>query len=700
MSLTAPLSQETGLVGRIVTSNVTESSLTIYATFEDKKTGAARTPQSTTKLFTLSKDLDTFEMILADSHSTASGITTIIVNASGRSLNKYGGLSGSATGNRHPINYEIGCADTHLPLEIINEIIRGNEGTSANSFRIGAETDSNIRIYAQNADASKPYIEYNATSNKWLISNDGSNTFDPEAGGSGVTGGDGVNISGGTISIDLTDTTKFVLTSSGAGDSGKAVILNASGRFNDGFVSSTVSFSTVTTTTTELNRLAGISANVTAANLNTLTAGAASNADALHVHSNAAVSFYAAEAITADQAVAALPIQVEFVAQLTDANLAIGDSNIRRKHSVKFIPSVTTSTLTTMIFRAAEAVNGATTLGDLTISIQTDSAGAPSGTAVSNGTANVITQVTQRTWNTTQANRTATWAASPTLTAGTTYHLVFEVAATDAANYLNISVNSSHDENYITFTRQTYNLDTASWGGSVTNATPYFWFNAQPTLLGLALVPTDASWGGRTWNFVGFAKANISAGAAGDIYVDLVPDLSGLEAQGMKPYYLSETVGAITLTPPSTLATGATEAASFMYKVGYARSSTVLKIQPGAKRVCINELATPLTATTARNYVTWFQPEFVRVSGAHIGGNNSTYSQGYVLGTVQSAVAMTYANAGAGALNGSATQSMADDSTANNDFVGVASALTSFGFTYTFTEAGTSTMAAFLEVTQ
>jgi len=40
----------------------------------------------------------------------------------------------------------------------------------------------------------------------------------------------------------------------------------------------------VTSTAAELNKLDGVSANVTAANLNTLTAGSSSDADALHTH--------------------------------------------------------------------------------------------------------------------------------------------------------------------------------------------------------------------------------------------------------------------------------------------------------------------------------------------------------------------------------------------------------------------------------
>ena len=368
--------------------------------------------------------------------------------------------------------------------------------------------------------------------------------------------------------------------------------------------------SDVTATMDEINQaLDGISANVTDTNLNTLTAGASSDATALHTHTSVAQyrSATAYETITTDQAVALLPVEVEWYTQLTDANLALGDSNTRRKYAIKIIPTVTTSTLTTMQFRAAEAVNGATTLGNLTISIQPDSAGAPSGTAITNGTANVITQTTQRTWNTTQGSRTATWATPPTLTAGTTYWIVFEVAATDAANYLNIGVNSTYDENYLTFTRLTYDLDTTTWGGSATNATPFFWFNTQKKLLGMALCPTDADFGGRTWSFVGFAKAGGAAQASIDYYYEIVPDLSGLTPGA--DYYLSATAGAI-----STTVLGSWYDNNRTYKIGKALSTTELLIEPGEKRIFY--ASATITANTVEQFVLWFKPTMVSARGA------------------------------------------------------------------------------------
>lgn len=73
-----------------------------------------------------------------------------------------------------------------------------------------------------------------------------------------------------------------------------------------------------------------------------------------------------------------------------------------------------------------------TTPGDITLKIETDAAGSPSGTAVTNGTATITSA---------SVSATASWirvdfATAPSLTAGTQYHLTIAAAATlDASNF-------------------------------------------------------------------------------------------------------------------------------------------------------------------------------------------------------------------------------------------------------------------------
>ena len=134
---------------------------------------------------------------------------------------------------------------------------KGVIATGGVNFDIGKDTDVDISLRAANGDANKPYLRYDSSSNAWVMSNDG--TSDSLIGGGiSPSGGDGITVTAGVVAVDVSDTTTFVKTSSGAGDEDKSAILNASGKLADGFQS------------------------ITAANGTTLTDG--SNADLLHTH--------------------------------------------------------------------------------------------------------------------------------------------------------------------------------------------------------------------------------------------------------------------------------------------------------------------------------------------------------------------------------------------------------------------------------
>ena len=109
----------------------------------------------------------------------------------------------AGTGIAHAANVDVVMSLTHRDWNDIVSWIQGTNGSGYNNLRVGDETDSNITIYAQNADGAKPYVQYNASTNKWLISNDGVSTFDITAGGSGLTRGLGVNISASAITLDV-----------------------------------------------------------------------------------------------------------------------------------------------------------------------------------------------------------------------------------------------------------------------------------------------------------------------------------------------------------------------------------------------------------------------------------------------------------------------------------------------------------------
>ena len=158
--------------------------------------------------------------------------------------------------------------------------MQGDIASGGTNWKIGKGADDDITVTAYNADANKPFWRYDKGTNQWLYSNNGVDTT-PFGTGAGLTGGDGITIAAGDIDIDLTDGVIFKATTAGAGDAGKAVALNAAGLVNKSIVEI---WKDVTSDAAELNKLDGASANVTAANLSTLTGGTASDANALHTH--------------------------------------------------------------------------------------------------------------------------------------------------------------------------------------------------------------------------------------------------------------------------------------------------------------------------------------------------------------------------------------------------------------------------------
>ena len=605
--------QQTDLVGLIQTSDFDLDDLTLYVKFFDLKDPDkdAIEPDSSVNLLVLNKDYENSEIVLIDSmsYSAATGITTITINAAGRDLPNFGAGAGSATGNNHYINDEVGCVWTHLPTEILNRKISGTEATGFNLLRVGDETDSDIYIYFQNADGTKPYIKYDKTNSILVYANDG--VSEVAMGGAGsITAGDGLTLTASDMDIDTSDTVIFVKTSSGAGDEDKVPILDSSGELASGFIKAgnlADYIGDVTATSTEINQaLDGISANVTDTNLNTLTAGSSSDADALHTHSSGTTTYTAGEALTADDFVALVPIAKQYHASATELFIDIGDSNVRRKRAIAFVPSRDVS-LTTGYIRGREAAASTMTL---TITIEGDNSGEPDNTPVTNGTANTIDT---STWTGTVGTRTITWGSAVSLSAGTTYWLVLAVDKTDAVN--NIEIGSTALSGVLAWSdTDTYNLDTTSW----TNAGSDFSFwTTTGEELGDKAVKTDAHFAMRTWRCVGVVKANAAEDAAVTVYDDKVPDLANLIPG--EPYYISRTAGEITSTPPDAFD------GKHVYRVGYAINSTTFKIQPGEKVFYCNNV---ISATTTVGLDVGFYPKAIEAWGA-LGNNGSTqYAHG------------------------------------------------------------------------
>lgn len=181
------------------------------------------------------------------------------------------------------------------------------------------------------------------------------------------------------------------------------------------------------------------------------------------------------------------------------------------KRAVKFIPraSVTSSSVYALLGKENSPTD------NLFITIETESAGNPSGTPITNGTSNNIAGAslseTAATWT------NITFASAFTLSAGTTYYLVFQRSgATSDTNYFYVGC-SDDSTDYASFDGRSYN------GAS--------WNNASPEIPMFNMIPSSGNGSKSLWKsdsdhasgmmqqVHGFCVTTGSAGDSGTMYV-------------------------------------------------------------------------------------------------------------------------------------------------------------------------------------
>lgn len=228
--------------------------------------------------------------------------TTITGLTRGLAFNGTSESAVAANQKSHSASAEVWMADAHYYLARVIDVLRGSIGTQYDNLYVGNSANNNITIYADNGDTNRPFIRYSAASDKWYISNNGTDVVDIAAGGSGVTAGNGIDLNAGAIDIDpvtngglkfsavsgdqqiMIDTAGsliFLQSSSGSADAAKVPTLSAYG--NSARVSQNVL--PYDATETEIDQLCdGINNSATASNLNVLVLGPSSDASALHEH--------------------------------------------------------------------------------------------------------------------------------------------------------------------------------------------------------------------------------------------------------------------------------------------------------------------------------------------------------------------------------------------------------------------------------
>jgi len=168
----------------------------------------------------------------------AGGITGTEVTITTRGL-PTGGIdlltSIPANAVSHEQGEEVFLNVSPFELQQIVDTLQGDIATGGTGLKVGDGTDVDVTLTVFNGDANLPFFQYDSATSGWIYSDNGVDTT-PFGTGAGVTGGDGITVTAGDIDVDTTDTTIFVATSAGAGDSSKVAILDGDGKLDESFI--------------------------------------------------------------------------------------------------------------------------------------------------------------------------------------------------------------------------------------------------------------------------------------------------------------------------------------------------------------------------------------------------------------------------------------------------------------------------------
>lgn len=120
---------ESNLIGTLY-APITSSATSAQVQFTDKVTGAARTPDANTKLFVIDKGSENapnpnYEIVLAASHSTTGGITTLTGLTRGLAFTGYSLAAVTANQKAHTAGAVIGCVDVHFMWNTLVSTLKG-----------------------------------------------------------------------------------------------------------------------------------------------------------------------------------------------------------------------------------------------------------------------------------------------------------------------------------------------------------------------------------------------------------------------------------------------------------------------------------------------------------------------------------------------------------------------------------------------
>lgn len=417
--------------------------------------------------------------------------------------------------------------------ELLRAAIQGIIATGGSGIILGTDADGTVTLYRSTGVGTYVgFLRWNTSNDKTEYSNDGSawNTFD------NVTASN-------LVVVTNSDTTPGNLQNKTASGTGiTRTVLNPGGNEQLEFsVNGTLAnlISDVTATATEINQaLDGISANVTAANLNTLTGGPSSNADALHTHSGLGVfSITFGEDIDGS----ATP-KAAFISPGTSASdtypLQVQETENdagTNTYGVNFSAmTFTTGTFQTKITQFDLMLMKAAAGGDIQIDIYAvDGSHKPTGASLGSATVTAASIVTtNQAWY--------SFALALTVTPATEYAIVAKVITGTAVNYIRWSVG---------------NGNTYSGGQAWTSADAGATWSSQANDFAFRVWGYEAQTAGRVYQtdkdepfrggFDGFVTSNTAVGVAGTFRMEgTQASFTGLTAGAI--YYTDSTLGGYT----------------------------------------------------------------------------------------------------------------------------------------------------------
>jgi len=220
-----------------------------------------------------------------DSTNKGLSATSVVQGISLTGLDWTTGNSDNIPSAGMPIDSAIGCAITGFDFESIQAALSGDIATGGTVLKVGNETE--VTAYIEIDEGRVNNVKFGEIAGVPTIWTTDGSSFTPGAGVGTISGGEGIDLTASVISVDRADTDVFKAISAGAGDAGKALLLDA-----DGYVDSdsVQVLKDITANASEINQaLDGITVDVTDTNLNTLTQGTTSDADALHTHDSLSI---------------------------------------------------------------------------------------------------------------------------------------------------------------------------------------------------------------------------------------------------------------------------------------------------------------------------------------------------------------------------------------------------------------------------